>query len=89
MREIRQTSQFRTDLKRIAKSGRYRKEDLMDLLELLSEDEPIPIKYRDHALSGEWNQFRECHIKPDWLLIYRLEPGVLLLARTGSHSDLF
>ncbi len=89
MREIRQTSQFRADLKRIAKSGRYRKEDLMDLLELLSEDEPIPIKYRDHALSGEWNQFRECHIKPDWLLIYRLEPGVLLLARTGSHSDLF
>jgi mRNA interferase YafQ len=52
MREIRQTSQFRSDLKRIAKSGRYKKDDLLDLLQLLSEDQPLPPKNRDHALAA-------------------------------------
>ena len=53
--------------------------------------EPLPEKNRDHALTGDWIGHRECHIQPDWLLIYRIEDNVLVLtlARTGSHSDLF
>ena len=58
---------------------------------MLAMGEPLPDKNRDHDLSGDWAGHRECHILPDWLLIYRIEDDVLVLtlARTGSHSDLF
>ena len=54
-------------------------------------EEPIPEKHKDHALSGDWSGHRECHILPDWLLVYRIDEGVLVLTlvRTGTHSDLF
>lgn len=52
-------------------------------------DSALPEKYRDHALTGEWRGFRECHIQPNWLLIYRVEDGKLWLARMGTHRDLF
>lgn len=62
---------------------------LRQAVRLLMQEIPLPEKYRDHALSGDWRGFRECHIQPDWLLIYRIEDGKLWLARTGTHSDLF
>ena len=89
MRRIEQTNQFKRDFKKIAASGRYKKKDFLDVVELLIHDKPLPEKYRDHALINDWKSYRECHIKPDWLLIYKLYDGLLLLARIGSHSELF
>ena len=64
---------------------------LDDIIRMLSRGETLPEKNQDHALSGNWSGFRECHIQPDWLLIYRIENDVLVLTlvRSGSHSDLF
>lgn len=56
---------------------------------LLCEGEPLPPRHRDHPLKGEWRGFRDAHIEPDWLLLYRVEGDELQLARTGSHADLF
>lgn len=63
---------------------------LDDIIRQLSSRETLPEKNREHFLTGEWKGYRECHIQPDWLLIYRIEEGllVLALARTGTHSDL-
>ena len=66
--------------------------DLLDaVVELIAKKIPLPPKYRDHSLSGTYTGFRECHVAPDWLLIYRIENDevVLYLFRTGTHSDLF
>ncbi len=89
MREIIRQAQFKTDLRRIARSGRYKVADLLTIVDDLANDRPLVSKHRDHTLSGNWQQYRECHIKADWLLIYELEPGRLILVRTGSHSELF
>lgn len=89
MRDIIETHQFKRDYKKIAGSGRYKKKDFLDVVELLAEDHVLPVKYRDHMLSSDWIGYRECHIKPDWLLIYKKYDNTLLLARTGSHSELF
>ncbi len=64
---------------------------LQDAIRMLSMGEPLPESYRDHVLLGRWAGYRECHIQPDWLLIYRIDENVLVLtlSRTGSHSDLF
>jgi mRNA interferase YafQ len=89
MRDIFQQNQFKKDVKKTKKSGRYRLKDLFEVVELLAQDRQLQPKNCDHSLTGEWKDFRECHIHPDWLLIYRLEPGKLILVRTGSHSELF
>ena len=89
MREVVQTAQFKKDLKRIAPSGRHRVEELLDTVGRLSRDERLPVRLRDHALTGDLATYRECHIRPDWLLMYKLTPGQLVLVRTGSHSELF
>jgi mRNA interferase YafQ len=89
MREVVQTAQFKKDLRKIARSGRYRVEELLEGVDSLARNEPLPERYRDHALTGDLSAYRECHIRPDWLLMYRLSPGKLVLARTGSHSELF
>jgi len=89
MREIARTSQFKSDFKKLAKSGRYSIEELLEVVEKLAKDLPLPEHYFDHPLAGKWKDHRDCHIHPDWVLIYRLEPGKLTLVRTGSHSDLF
>ena len=89
MREIFQQHQFKKDVKKIKKSGRYRLKDLFAVVEILASDRQLQPKNWDHSLSGDWQDFRECHIHPDWLLIYRLEPGRLILVRTGSDSELF
>jgi len=89
MREIEQTSQFKKDLKRIGKSGKYKLDELLEVINKLAGNTPLDEKNRDHPLSGEWKDFRDCHIRPDWVLIYKLDPGKLILVRTGSHADLF
>lgn len=91
MREIIRSKQFKRDYKKVAKSGRYSINDFLTVVELLIQDKPLPEKYKDHILRGEWDGCRECHIRPDWLLIYeKVDPDKkLILIRTGSHSELF
>ena len=91
MRRIERTGSFKRDFKRIRATPRHR--DIVGLLpevvELLVTDSPLPERYRDHALSGNWKDHRDCHIKPDLVLIYREpDPDVLQLVRLGSHSQL-
>ena len=68
MKDILEKNRFKADLKRIKRSGRHDISELLSIVTDLSHDIPLPLKYRDHALSGEWQDFRECHIRPDWLL---------------------
>ena len=84
------TTQFKKDLKRIRKRG-LDLNSLKFVLDTLQKQEALPLKYRDHALVGNYRGFRECHIEPDWLLIYTIsnEKLILTAVRTGSHSDLF
>ena len=82
------TSRFKRDVRR-AKSRGKELAKLRALLELLIEQEPLPENFRDHPLRGSWGGYREAHIEPDWLLIYRIHDQELHLVRTGSHSDLF
>ncbi len=91
MRTIRRTTSFKKDYKREAK-GRHRAAldvDLLRVVELLANDAALPQTYHDHPLTGEWKDFRDCHVKPDLLLIYRkLGDEYLELVRLGSHSEL-
>lgn len=90
MRTTQQAGQFKRDLKRESR-GPYRKslqEDFVALVELLAADQVLDQKYLDHPLSGDWIDHRDCHIKPDLVLIYRKTEGVLQLVRLGSHSEL-
>lgn len=80
--------QFKKDYKR-AKKQRKNLAELRSVVEMLAGREPLPPKHRDHNLYGQWNKHRECHIAPDWLLIYRIDSDDLILERTGSHSELF
>ncbi len=82
------TGQFKKDYKRVEKQGKDL-EDLRSLLEALVQGKSLPRQYRDHTLSGRWEKHRECHIAPDWLLIYRIDGDDVILERTGSHSELF
>lgn len=87
--EIQRTALFKRDFKRIQKRGLNT--DLLKKVVLkLANGEELPEKYRDHALTGNWVGYRECHILPDWLLVYKVfdDKLVLSLTRTGSHSDL-
>lgn len=91
MRTIEPTTAFRRDLKR-EKRGQHRNLDQLvtGVVRLLAADEALPERNRDHALTGDWVGFRECHIRPDLLLIYEKEgQNVLRLVRLGSHSELF
>lgn len=89
-RDIVWTTQFKKDYK-LALKRSLDIELLDDIIRALSRGETLPEKNRDHALSGDWVGHRECHILPDWLLVYRIEDNVLVLTlvRTGKHSDLF
>lgn len=89
VKAIVQTSQFKQDLKRVKHSGRYMIDDLLAIVELLANNQALSEKHREHNLAGDWKGYKECHIKPDWLLIYQSLPDKLILARTGSHSELF
>ena len=89
MLKPRYTTQFKKDYKIIVKRG-YNPKLLEEVIRLLCAETPLPQKNRDHALAGTYNGFRECHIQPDWLLIYQIEHEILTLTltRTGTHSDL-
>ena len=90
MYKIRPSSRFQKDVKRLKKRG-YDISLLVQVLETLSKGEELPAKNRDHSLSGNYSGCRECHIAPDWLLIYEIvqDALILYLTRTGTHSDLF
>lgn len=91
MREIESSSQFKKDYKREKKTprGRTLTADLKPVIDLLVEDFPLPAAYDDHPLQGEWKDFRDCHVRPDLILIYRKKgKSVLQLARLGSHAEL-
>ena len=84
------STQFKKDLKKISKQGKN-KSKLDAIVCTLQKEEPLPKKFRDHELIGNWRGYRECHIEPDWLLIYKIDQGdvkLLRLSRTGSHSEL-
>ena len=91
MRTIERTGHFKRDYRRESK-GRHRAtldEDFLTVLKLLMDDQQLEARYRDHALGGEWKDFRDCHIKPDLVLIYgKHDPDTLQLVRIGSHSEL-
>lgn len=90
MLDIRYSAKFKKDYKAVIKRG-YNPQLLQAVLELLCSEQPLPPRYKDHPLSGNYDGHRECHIAPDWLLIYKIERETLtlLLTRTGTHSDLF
>ena len=91
MRTIKRTKQFKRDYKR-EKSGKYGKKidaELISILNLLMADTPLPHRNFDHQLSGNWNDHRDCHIRPDLVLIYRKpDDDTIELVRIGSHSEL-
>lgn len=84
------TSRFKKDLK-LAKKQRKNIDKLFEVIETIANGIALDAKYKDHALTGNYSSFRECHIEPDWLLIYKIQNNVLILtlSRIGSHSDLF
>ena len=90
MYKTRPSVKFQKDLKRVQKRG-YDISLLKNVLNLLVSGEPLPAKYKDHSLLGNYTGCRECHITPDWLLVYEIEDSelILYLTRTGTHSDLF
>ena len=88
MRTIHRTSQFKKDVKRLIKRGK-KFGDFKEIIRKLTEGGKLETKYRDHVLTGQYKGTRECHIEPDWLLIYELTESELVLVRMGTHSDLF
>lgn len=88
MYTIEITNAFKKDLKK-AQKRQLNIKLLKYVIQTLEQGKDLEPKYCDHKLTGNWADFRECHIKPDWLLIYRIADNTLTLVRTGSHSDLF
>lgn len=90
MLTIKYQTAFKKDYKRIKKRG-YDIRQLEKVIHVLAVGQELPLKYRDHSLSGDYKGCRECHIAPDWLLVYEIKERELLLylTRTGSHSDIF
>ena len=92
MRTIERSSAFKKDYKRESKGPHKAilSSELLPVFEALVNDQPLDVRYRDHDLIGQWSGYRECHVKPDLLLIYSsAKVGILRLARLGSHSELF
>jgi mRNA interferase YafQ len=89
MYDIKTTKKYRKDLKTVAKR-QYDMKLMDEVVGLLAAGKPLPKEYNDHALIGNWKGHRECHILPDWLLIYKIENNILILTltRTGTHADL-
>jgi mRNA interferase YafQ len=84
------TTQFKKDIKHIEKRG-YNIDEIRRVITILANGEQLDKKYKDHILKGKYVEYRECHIEPDWLLIYKVdnEQLILMLTRTGTHNDLF
>jgi mRNA interferase YafQ len=88
MKGVSQTKQFLRDVKRMRKRGKDLRK-LQKVVKALAEGAPLPPILKDHPLVGPWQSARDCHIEPDWILIYTTDRDTLHLERTGSHSDLF
>jgi mRNA interferase YafQ len=88
LRNLISGTQFKRDVKLAQRRGKGMAK-MRELLLLLVREEPLPPQYKDHPLSGDWKRFRDCHLEPDWILIYKVEGDDLYLVRTGTHSDLF
>lgn len=90
MYKIVYTNRMKKDVKLMKKRGK-KIEKLVSVLSLLASGNPLPVQYRDHSLTGNLRDFRECHIEPDWLLVYQIHEDILILSATatGSHTDLF
>ncbi len=88
MLEVRATTRFKKEVKKAARQQKDMQK-LGDVIDLLQADEALPEYNHDHALTGNYVGHRECHLSPDWLLIYKVEDETLILVRTGSHSELF
>ena len=86
--KIRQSTRFRRDIKRLDRQGADLSK-LEPVIRALAAQTPLDERLRDHALTGNWGGYRDCHIQPDWLLLYRVADDELQLARTGSHAELF
>ena len=87
-RDIVTSRAFERDLKRLRKRG-FDLEPLWDVVEALRLHDPLDARHRDHALKGEWEGFRDCHVRADWILIYNLDDEAVYLTRTGTHADIF
>ena len=85
---IRRTTQFKKDVKQVLKRGKAL-EQLLSVVQELAEGQPLAEHYVDHPLKVQYSGKRDCHLDPDWILIYAVEDNELVLYRTGSHSDLF
>lgn len=88
MRIVNYSSQFKKDIKLISKRG-FNIRNLYMVMKSLENEEILNAKYHEHQLSGKYNGYLECHIEPDWLLIYKINGQELYFVRTGTHSDLF
>ncbi len=88
MKAIRREGRFRKDLKRVTRRG-YNLSHLFAILTLLVNDEPLPSSANPHPLRGDYIGYLECHIQSDWLLVYKVTDDEVVLARTGTHADLF
>ncbi len=92
MLEVKLDKQFKKDLRRDQKSGKYKKSDfaeLKDVMDTLIDGETLNEKYLEHKLVGDWHGYLECHVKPNWLLIYKTEKRCVKFARLGTHQQLF
>ena len=88
MLQIKYKNIFEKDIARVKKRGKNI-EKLKEVIRLLAEESPLPPKFRDHPLIGNYKDRRECHIESNWLLIYKKEMNTIIFERTGTHSDLF
>ena len=88
MKQLSQTKQFARDVNRMVKRGKD-SDKLRQIVMTLAREDKLDPRHRDHALTGEWRGTRDCHIEPDWILIYTTTDTHLRLERTGTHSDLF
>ncbi len=88
MRSPAYSGQFKRDLKTVQKRGKDM-EKIKELMRLLLEGKPLEAKYQDHPLKGQWRSFRDAHIEPDWLLLYKINGDEVRFERTGRHTDLF
>ena len=89
MKSFRLTNAYKKDLKRMSRRRSYDLNLLADVLDALRRGRQLAVARRDHPLKGQWKGWRECHIQADWLLIYKATDTEVLLARTGTHADLF
>lgn len=88
MLKFKTTNQFEKDFKMVLKRGKDKKK-IVSIMMRLIDQEPLDVKHKDHNLSGTYSSRRECHIEPNWLLIYKKTDDEIVFERTGSHSDLF